>query len=111
MYRPSLCSAGGLDADNGAGARYTSLPVTGSQVLSSAENQAATIRLREQLIRYFPHIYRGESIDPAGEWPAEASFLVLGIDSATAGIIGRKFNQNAIVYVGTDAIPRLVLLR
>ena len=33
--------------------------------------------------------------DPA--WPAEASFLILGISREAAVLLGRQFGQNAIV--------------
>ncbi len=82
-----------------------------SQILAPEENRVATVRLREQLTSYSKYIYAGESIDPAGKWPAEASFLVLGIDLAAAATIGYSFGQNAILWINTDAIPRLVLLR
>ncbi len=76
-----------------------------------AENQAAMAGLYEQLSRQSLFIYRGESIDPSGKWPAEESFLALGIDLLVAKSIGRKFGQNAIVWMDSAAIPRLVLLR
>lgn len=46
-----------------------------------------------------------------GKWPGEASFLVLGLEEPTARALGRKYRQNAILWAGVDAIPRLVLLR
>ncbi|WP_292974916.1 DUF3293 domain-containing protein [Nitrosomonas sp.] len=82
-----------------------------SQMVTPAENQSATIQLHKQLIRYSRFIYPGKSTDPAEQWPAEASFLALGINLATATAIGHKFGQNAILWINTDAIPRLVLLR
>lgn len=56
------------------------------------------------------HIFSGESSDPAGKWPAEPSFLALGIDLVAAKTLGRQFAQNAIVWVDRDVIPRLILL-
>jgi predicted nucleic acid-binding protein len=53
----------------------------------------------------------GAGEDPDGHWPAEASDLVLGIDLHAACDIGRMHDQNAIVWAGSDAVPRLVLLR
>ncbi len=47
----------------------------------------------------------------SGSWPAEASFLVLGIERAAAQELGRQFQQNAIIWAGADAIPELILLR
>lgn len=82
-----------------------------SQMVTPAENQSATIQLHKQLIRYSRFIYPGKSTDPAEQWPAEASFLALGINLATATAIGHTFGQNAILWINADAIPRLVLLR
>ena len=48
---------------------------------------------------------------PAGDWPGESSFLVLGLDLEAAKALGRKHAQNAIVWCGDDAVARLVLLR
>jgi hypothetical protein len=82
-----------------------------SQAKLPAENQCANIRLYERLAWHITCIYRGESIDPAGKWPAEAGFLALALDCATAKTLGREFGQNAIVWIDTDIIPRLILLR
>jgi hypothetical protein len=53
----------------------------------------------------------GVGTSPVGDWPGEASYLVLGIERAAAMSLGRKYRQNAIVFSGPDAVPRLVLLR
>jgi hypothetical protein len=58
-------------------------------------------------ITYFPGEGQGE--DPS--WLAEASFLVLGLGREEASDLGRKYGQNAIVWVGSDGVPELVLLR
>lgn len=51
------------------------------------------------------------NIDPAKLWPTEKSFFVLGLDLNTSKSLGRQFNQNAIVWIGSNAIPQLILLR
>lgn len=56
-------------------------------------------------------IIEGEGLDSSGKWPAEKSFLALGLDLETSSALGREFGQNAIVWAGVDAIPRLILLR
>ncbi|QEZ45433.1 DUF3293 domain-containing protein [Cupriavidus oxalaticus] len=48
---------------------------------------------------------------PANGWPAEPSFLVPGLSLADARRLGERFGQNAVVWSGADAVPRLVLLR
>ena len=49
--------------------------------------------------------------DPQGEWPDEDSLLVwhMGPTQSRAG--GRHWEQNAVLTVGSDAVPRLLLLR
>ena len=48
---------------------------------------------------------------PSNGWPAEPSFLVPGLSLADARMLGAKYGQNAVVWSGEDAVPRLVLLR
>ncbi len=55
--------------------------------------------------------FKGIGEHPSGEWPGEPSFLVLGIAIEAAKSLGNKYEQNAIVWCGSDAVPQLVLLR
>ncbi len=52
----------------------------------------------------------GVGVDPTGEWPAEASVLVLGITLERAIGVGHRYGQNAIVWMDGDAVPQLVFL-
>ncbi len=73
----------------------------------------ACAALRDRLDSYVARpdqIIEGMGIDPSGKWPAEKSFLALGLDLETSRALGREFGQNAIVWAGADAIPRLILL-
>ncbi len=83
----------------------------GSQPQSPAANQAVHARLREELNRHTDQIIEGTGSDPSGTWPPEPSLLALGVDLTTAQVLGRQFGQNAVVWAGADAIPRLMLLR
>lgn len=81
---------------------------------SDEENLAACARLYDRLQRQLGNagrIREGEGCDPTGAWPGEKSFLALGLDFETSQALGREFGQNAVVWAGSDAIPRLVLLR
>ena len=49
--------------------------------------------------------------DPTGNWKKEPSFLILGISLEDAEDLGRKYGQNAIVWMEEDAVPQLVFLR
>ena len=44
-------------------------------------------------------------------WPAERIYFALGLSLQAARSVGALFNQDAIVWVGADAIPQLILLR
>lgn len=48
--------------------------------------------------------------DSVEQWPIEKGFLAIGLNLNDARSIGRRFNQNAIVWINSDAIPRLILL-
>jgi len=50
-------------------------------------------------------------LDPSGEWPGEESFLIPGISIERAKALGAEFQQNAIVWAGSNAVPNLILLR
>jgi hypothetical protein len=54
--------------------------------------------------------FAGEGRDPQGGWPAEPSVLVVGISRAEAELLGRSYEQNAIVFVERNKAPELVLL-
>ena len=56
-------------------------------------------------------IYPGQGEDPTGQWAAEASALAMGIGFEQANMLGVKYQQNAIVWIGRDAKPQLRLLR
>lgn len=80
---------------------------------SPEANMRACAALRDRLDRYVAQpdqIIEGMGIDPSEEWPAERSFLALGLDLETSRALGREFGQNAIVWAGADAIPKLILL-
>lgn len=49
--------------------------------------------------------------DREGKWPPEESLLVLGLDLQPAVRLGVEFGQNAVLWAGSDYIPRIVLLR
>jgi uncharacterized protein len=74
---------------------------------SDAENEAAMASLRASLS--WPYL-EGEGCDPEGRWPAEPSVLVLGIGRGEAQALGRRLEQNAIVFIEKANAPELVLL-
>ena len=75
-----------------------------------ADNEAAMKRLEQALAELGCRWLQGEGVDPDGDWPGEPSVLALGLDKAPAVALARRFDQNAIVWSGADATPRLVVV-
>ncbi|MCY1197662.1 hypothetical protein D9M68_58360 [compost metagenome] len=69
--------------------------------------QALAETLRQRGLRHIDGIGQ----HPSNGWPGEASYLVLGLGLDDARALGTQLGQNAIVWSGADAVPRLVLLR
>ncbi|MFM8989556.1 MAG: DUF3293 domain-containing protein [Alphaproteobacteria bacterium] len=82
----------------------------GAQV-PDEENRQAHEELRAALAARAPRIVEGAGGEPGSDWPEERSFLALGIDEDEARRLGRRFRQDAVVWMGADAVPRLLLLR
>ena len=78
---------------------------------SDEVNEAAHRRLGEHLRGLAGEVVEGAGEDPTGAGPAEKSYLVLGIDEDTARQLGERAHQDAVVWVGDDAVPKLILLR
>ena len=76
-----------------------------------AANLAAQGRLEEHLRALAPMVLEAEGADPTGAWPPEPSFFALGINQGTAHLLGTRYRQDAVVWVGGSAIPELLLLR
>jgi hypothetical protein len=53
----------------------------------------------------------GSGSEEGSDWPAEKSWFALGLELDAAMALGRHFDQDAIVWVGADAVPELHLLR
>ena len=53
----------------------------------------------------------GEGRGEIGEWPPESSIFAFGMSREQAATIGRRFRQNAIVYVPLGRPAELVMLR
>ena len=77
---------------------------------SADANRAAHFLLGEDLRALSRHVIEGTGY-PSGDWPPELSFFALGIDEGAARQLGRRFDQDAVVWAGADAVPRLLLLR
>jgi hypothetical protein len=55
-------------------------------------------------------VFLGEGRDPDGKWTAEPSVLIMGIERDEAESLGRRLEQNAIVWIEKGKAPELVVL-
>ena len=80
-----------------------------------AANQRALAQLARQLEQLGHEVIAGSGCAAGGEkgsdWAAEESYFALGMALEPAEAMGTHFDQDAIVWVGADAEPQLVLLR
>jgi hypothetical protein len=81
-----------------------------SQLLNDRENLTAHESLKNFLNQYLYLAVESLNIDPTHKWPVEKSFFVPGLSLNIAQSLGQQFNQNAIIWIQSDAIPRLILL-
>jgi hypothetical protein len=74
-------------------------------------NDQAHAQLAAKLQELGLHAIEGSGSEEGTDWPAEKSYFALGLALAPAKAIGTQFDQDAIVWVGPDAAPQLILLR
>lgn len=79
-----------------------------SNALSLEENSALNESLRLDLKDY--KILEAQGKDTIGNWPPEPSFFVANISEDQAIALGKKYQQNAIVYGTINETARLITL-
>ena len=92
------------------GAFLTAFNPFGTQqpdVLNEVAHKALVRRLQAAGVS----IIEGSGSEPDSAWPLEKSCFALGLGPEDARSIGVDFNQDAIVWIGSDATPQLILLR
>ncbi len=82
-----------------------------SKSLSLGANEFWNRDLKRYLIVRGFSFVDGEGRGRAGEWPPEPSIVAFGISRTEASAIGRRYRQNAIVYVPLGRPAELVMLR
>ena len=82
-----------------------------STVQSDAANAQGHAELADKLRELGLQAIEGSGSEEGTEWPAEKSYFALGLALEPAKAIGIHFDQDAIVWVGPDALPQLILLR
>jgi hypothetical protein len=81
-----------------------------SEILEEPENLTRHSALSEELSDLGLSFIEGLGRDKEGQWPGEKSVLVLNISNDCARMLGNKYGQNAILWIGEGAIPQLLLL-
>ena len=81
-----------------------------SNVLSEQENNARQAELIKTLEAKGYSCLMAEGRPRTGDWKFEPSVFVPGLSQEDARLIGQAFEQNAIVWVGADCIPKLLVL-
>lgn len=82
-----------------------------SRRLESADNAARHRALMEQLASRTMAFLEGEGRHPDNGWPAEQSVLVFGLTLAAARALGKRLEQNAVLWCGPAARAELIVLR
>lgn len=82
-----------------------------SEETSDEQNRRSQAELRRALSLEGLPTLNAIGVDPSDNWPAEESVFVLGLSLERAKAFGADFGQNAIVWMGADATPKLILLR
>ncbi len=79
----------------------------GSVLLSYDENMDRLDQLDDELKEVCPRVYWGMGVGDSGEWAGEVSCLALGISAEDAVRLGKKYEQNAIVWWEKGGVPEL----
>ncbi|MDZ7668260.1 MAG: DUF3293 domain-containing protein [Gammaproteobacteria bacterium] len=82
----------------------------GSRLMSQMHNCNAQAALEAQARGMGATALPGVALDPQGAWPAEDSLLLVNIDREAACNLGRRFGQNALVWIDQTGLPELVWL-
>lgn len=82
-----------------------------SQALDDLANSERHAALGRELRQRSLVFVEGVGQHTSNQWPGETSFLVLGLTLEAAKTLGSRWEQNAIIWIGGDAVPQLILLR
>jgi hypothetical protein len=98
-----------LDAEGATTAAFITAANPRGRRRGAWENEIANAALVKSQNAAGFRCFEGEGRAPDRKW-AERSVLVVGIPRADAVIVGRAFEQNAIVFAERGRAPELVLL-
>lgn len=108
---PSPVMAAAIAAAGGPGAAFITAENPYSTQSAAHDNAASQALLKSELAALEATVFEGVGQGDDPTWPGEASYLAVGISRDQACLLGRKYQQNAIVWIGANGTPELVLLR
>ena len=82
-----------------------------SKKVGDLVNAERNAKLESELTRRSLTFWDGVGKHPSGNWPEEPGYFVLSLSLQATKMIGKKYEQNAIIWCGADTIPELILLR
>lgn len=82
-----------------------------SAELTPQENSERQLALADELRLRGLAFVEGIGQHPSNGWGGEPSFLVFGLNLQAAKTLAIKHEQNALVWSGSDSVPKLILLR
>jgi len=77
---------------------------------SRAANRGAERRLLQRLRAWGLRGWLARAQDPKGLWPDEYGVLIFAVSAPLAADLGRALGQRAVLFIGADAVPRLIWL-
>jgi hypothetical protein len=99
-----------MDEEGADTAAYLTAANPGGELQDKRANELSCAALHQMLADAGYACYLGEGRDPEGDWPPEPSVLAIGISRREAEVIGRSYEQNAIVFIARGKAPELVAL-
>jgi len=103
--------AAAIAAAGAPGAAFITAENPYSTPSAAQDNAASQALLKSELAALGATVFEGVGQGDDPTWPGEASYLAVGISRDQACLLGRKYQQNAIVWIGANGTPELVLLR
>jgi hypothetical protein len=108
---PSPVMAAAIAAAGAPGAAFITAENPYSTPSAAQNNAASQALLKSELAALGATVFEGVGQGDDPNWPGEASYLAVGISRDQACLLGRNYQQNAIVWIGANGTPELVLLR
>lgn len=109
--QPSKELADLIHAAQAAGGAFITAENPYSEALAPDENKARQDHLRQDLADLGAVVIDGAGQGDDPSWPAEASYAAIGISREQACALGRKYQQNAIIWFDASGTPELIVLR